>query len=173
MRDMRQAGKREELPEEFRVLPGDDGKKKILATQRVPASREQILNELRDKLEAVGKTREMEKSKRWQANYDYILAQVKARQVYISQYNLMLGKVRKDELPELIKDKEKEIEQNGWRLAAVLEIQSPAESKTLAKEVKKDLEALVADHPKTPWALQAKRERGLALGLQWIGVTFK
>ncbi len=115
----------------------------------------------------------MEKSKRWQANYDYILAQVKARLVYINQYNLMLGKVRKDELPELVKDEAKGINQSGWRLAAIPDINGDADGKTLAKEIKKELENLVTEHPRTPWALQAKRERGLALGLQWQGVTFK
>ena len=76
--------------------------------------------------------RDKESSPRWQAHYDYILAQLLARTAYISEYNLMLGKIRKDELPPLDPKLHK-----GWRLSAVEKMSAPKEIKEHADDARK------------------------------------
>src|SRR4029078_7451595 len=59
------------------------------------------LTELLEELEKVGAKRGEEPSKRWQAHYDYILAELKARLALVHEYNTMLARVKRDELPSL------------------------------------------------------------------------
>src|SRR5205814_1914787 len=115
-----------------------------------------------EELEGVADQRKKEKSKRWQAHYDYVLAQVKARKAYVAEYNLMLGKAKRDELPPLDPKLH-----NGYRLASLEKLQSGKEIKDLAAESRKLLTKLIKDNPGTPWELLAKRERFTALGLAW------
>src|SRR5262249_43121940 len=59
--------------------------------QRSIAERQNILVEARERLEEAAKNRAQEKSKRWQAHFDYVQAQTDLRLAWISEYNLMLG----------------------------------------------------------------------------------
>jgi hypothetical protein len=163
-----QQNKDDELPEEFRGATNDAVKKEVLNIQRTPARREAVLRELKAKLEAVEPMKEKETSLRWKAHYDFILAQVKLRLAYLSEYNLALGKVRRDELPPLEGKKDA-----GWKLAAVEKMKAPKEVRDLAEEGKNLLNELATAHPGTPWALAAKREKNLALGLEWQASAFE
>ena len=113
-------------------------------------------------LRKAGEERSAEKSKRWQAHYDFVLAQLLARLVYVYEYNLMLGRIRQDRLPEL----NPQIH-TGWRLAAREKPQSPKEVRDKADESRKLLNRLVDKHKGTPWEVLARRERVTALGLEW------
>jgi Caspase domain len=151
------------LREEFKGPTSDDVKKDLTDTQKEgPAKLLLSLSETLEKLEAVAGERSKEKSKRWLAHYDYVTAQVKARMVYVSEYNLLLAKVKKEELPPLDPKLH-----NGYRLASQEKIQSPKEIKDLASESRKLLTKLIKENPGTPWELLAKRERFTALGLAW------
>jgi hypothetical protein len=151
------------LREEFKGPSSDDVKKDLTDTQREgPAKLLLFLSEALEKLDAVAGERDKEKSKRWQAHYDYVTAQVKARMVYVSEYNLLLAKVKKEELPPLDPKLH-----NGYRLASQEKIQSPKEIKDLASESRKLLTKIIKENPGTPWELLAKRERFTALGLAW------
>ena len=57
-----------------------------------------------EELKALAPKRENE-NPRWKANYDYVLARLQFRMAYFYEYNAMLGKVRKDDLPAFEKDK--------------------------------------------------------------------
>ena len=134
----------------------------IFKEQMKPA---RVLEELTERLEALrnaGLHRDKERSLRWQAHYDYILAQLLARTAYVSEYNLMLGKIRKDELPELRLDVH-----TGWRLASCEKMQSGKDVREMAAESKKLFAKLIAEHPGTPWEVLAKREKLTSLGLEW------
>ena len=151
------------LREEFKGPTSDDVKKDLTDSQKEgPAKLLLSLTETLEKLEAVAGERDKEKSKRWQAHYDYVIAQVKARMAYVSEYNLLLAKVKKEELPALDPKLH-----NGYRLASQEKIQSPKEIKDLASDSRKLLAKLIKENPGTPWELLAKRERFTALGLVW------
>jgi hypothetical protein len=148
---------------EFRGPADDRRKRELTENQKAgPAKMLLELTELHEAMENVGAVRGKEKSKRWQAHYDYVLAQLKARMVYLNEYNTMLARVKRDELPPLDPK-----QQDGYRLASQEKVQSPKDVKDLASESKKLLNKLIKDYPGTPWEVLAKRERLTALGLAW------
>ena len=55
--------------------------------------------------------RDKEKSKRWQAAFDFALVRVESNLVSLFEYNFTLGQIRADNLPELSPD------DDGWRIA--------------------------------------------------------
>ncbi len=90
------------------------------------------------------------------------------RIVYIYMYNQALANVVKKDLPES--------EEGGggkaivrYQLAAVQKLPAgtPADIRTLASEGKEAMIAIAETYANTPWALLAKRDKGVALGLTW------
>jgi hypothetical protein len=120
---------------------------------------EQMLAEMK----SVAEKREMETSKRWQANFDYMHARVYGRVVYLYEYNYTLGKIRGDDLPELAPG------QTGWRVGiSGAKITVPDQkAKGFAKDVQKLWKRIQDDYSDTPWSLLAQRESMIALGLAW------
>src|SRR5262249_52682370 len=149
------------LREHFQGGNNEKIKAAIFQEQKKPARILAELTERIDELRKAGAQRSQEPSPRWQAHYDYVLAEVLARTAYVSEYNLMLGKIRKDELPEL-----QPKVHTGWRLASSEKLQSPKDIKDLAAESQKLFAKVIHDHPGTPWEVLAKRERLTALGLE-------
>jgi hypothetical protein len=152
------------LIETVRDAGTDDKVKKSLtkSQQDGPALMLVELQEMLELMEKAGRNRDREPSKRWQAHYDYVLAMLKMRMVYVNEYNAMIAKVKRDELPKLDPKLH-----NGWRLAAQDKITSPKEVKDLASDARKLLAKLIQEHPGTPWEVLAKRDRSAALGLSW------
>jgi hypothetical protein len=119
--------------------------------------------EVNEALEAMTKV-EDERDKetpRWQANYDYLLARLKAQLAYLNEYSALLGQMRKDQQPPL----EPKVH-SGWRVASQATV-SDATAKKFATESRKTLEKLMKEHPETPWAIFAKRDHLTNLGLEW------
>lgn len=152
------------LIETVRNLGNDDKVKKSLtkSQQDGPALMLVELQDAHDELEKAGKDRGREPSKRWQAHYDYVLAQLKMRMAFVHEYNSAIAKVKRDELPKLDDQLH-----NGWRLAAQEKLQSPKEVRDLAADARKLLAKLAAEHSGTPWEVLAKRARTTSLGLAW------
>jgi hypothetical protein len=144
--------------------PVNDRLKQRIATEQKegPGAMYVELDQLIQDLEKLAKQREGEPSKRWQANYDYVLAVAKARFAYINEYNFALGKVRKDELPALDAKLH-----NGWRLASADKVSAPREVRDHADEARTLFDRVIREHAGTPWEVLAKRERLTALGLAW------
>ncbi len=139
----------------------------IKGQQRYPAEIEAVLREQLAELEKFAKDKEKQK-KRWQANYDYVVAQLKMRIVYIYMYNQALANVVKKDLPEATDGGAgKAIVR--YQLAAVQKLPpgTPADIRTMATEGKEAMNAIAEAYPNTPWALLAKRDKGAALGLTW------
>jgi hypothetical protein len=149
------------LRDYFQGGTSDRIKAAIFREQMKPARALAEMMERLEELRKAGKERDKEPSPRWQAHYDYILAQLLARTAYISEYDLMLGKIRKDELPEL------RSMHTGWRLASCEKMQSGKDVKELAAQAKQLFAKLIQEHPGTPWEVLAKRDRLTALGLEW------
>jgi len=157
------------LREEFAGPTSDAVKQSIAKEQQEgPAAMFLELEDLVMILDKLAPERAKEKSKRWQAHYDYVTAMVKARFAYVNEYNFMLGKIRKDDLPQLDPKLHK-----GWRLAAVEKMSSPRDVKDKADEARKLFNKLINENPGTPWEVLAKRERLTALGLTWQPVAVK
>jgi hypothetical protein len=134
----------------------------ILERQKEPA---RAFNELQGQLEALqeaGEQRAEEKSKRWRANYDYVLARLEARLAYVYEYNYMLGMIRKDALP-----KRDPAKYSGYRLASQEKMHSGSEARKLAADSKKLLTKVAKQNQGTPWEVLAKRQALNALGLEW------
>lgn len=157
------------LREEYAGPSNDAAKKAILKEQHDgPAA---MYLELEDSVRALEKLAEIkssEKSRRWLAHYDYILALTKARFAYINEYNFVLGKIRKDELPPIDPKIHK-----GWRLAATEKMSSPKEIKEQADDAHQLFDQIIRNYPGTPWELLAKRDRLTALGLSWQPAALK
>lgn len=109
------------------------------------------------------KMRDMEKSERWKANFDYMQARLQSRLVYLYEYNYTLGQVRGDNLPELAAG------QSGWRIGVSGPKLNIPENDTrdLAKKTKVLWQKIEDEYPETPWSLLAQRESKIALGLTW------
>jgi hypothetical protein len=152
-------GKR--LQEEWQMI-GDENKHKAFVKDFQEKELARTLRELEEELADLGKAgkegRKEEKSKRWQANYDYILARLEAQIAYLYEYNSALGEMRK-ELPER--------GPNGWRLASQSKQTGDAAGRKLGTESRKLLDKLAKDNPGTPWEIVAKRDRLTNLGLKW------
>jgi len=170
MRSLREEKASDELPEDFRSPISDSTKKQITDKfQRVVSFRQDTLKELMDdKLEPAMKKRDMEKSKRWLATFDYAYAQAKLRWAYISEYNLAMGKVKLEQLPEL----DEKLLQKGWRLASTEKMISPKEVRDVGEDGKNALAELVKNYPNTPWAVLAKTQRSMIIGLKWQPSSF-
>ena len=166
IRSMRMAGSNGELPEQFGGDTSDKAKEELRKVQEVPARVEAELQDYLDDLEKVADQRDKQ-PKRWQVHYDYIIAQLKLRICYANQYNLALANVRSGKLPDL------QPGQNGYRLSAEpnLDKNTPANYKEMFKEAQTALTGIAKENPNTPWALLAKSDRTLALGLRLTGAT--
>jgi hypothetical protein len=98
--------------------------------------------------------------KRWQANYQFLLARFQAQLAYLEEYQGLLGQMRK-ELPEHDPNLH-----SGFRMASK-EKAGDTVGKKLERAVRKIYADLATEHPKTPWEVLAKREKLTALGLEW------
>lgn len=166
IRSMRMAGRGGELPEQFGGETSDKAKDELRKVQELPARVEAELQDYLDDLEKVAEQRDKQ-PKRWQVHYDYVVAQLKLRICYANQYNLALANVRGGKVPDL------QPGQNGYRLSAEpnLDKNTPANYKEMFKEAQSALTEVAKDNPNTPWALLAKSDRTLALGLRLTGAT--
>jgi hypothetical protein len=155
-----------ELPETFGGETDDKAKAELRKVQETPARVEADLKDLLDNLDKVAAERDKQK-KRWQVNYDYVVAQLKLRVCYANQYNLALANVRSGKLPDLQKD------QNGYRLSAEMNLDknTGADYKEMFNEARKTLTEIAKQNPNTPWAVLAKSDRTVAIGLRLTGGT--
>lgn len=166
MRKQGAAGSGRTLPEEFAGENSDKVKEDLKKVQEVPARVEALLRDAKERLDEVAEMKDKQ-PKRWQAHYDYVMAQLKLRICYVNQYNLALANVRGGKFPELKNG------ENGFRLTAeaTLDKSTPGEYKEMFKEAQKSMLEIAKSHPNTPWALLAKGDRTLSIGLRLTAAT--
>ncbi len=104
-------------------------------------------------------------TKRWQAHYDYAVAEVRLRLVVLNEYNLLLARVRTETLPELPADA------TGWRLIPAAGLQSRRDVKEVLAAAQEGFAKVAADHKGTPWEVLAKRSQAFVPGLRWEAVV--
>lgn len=151
--------------EDFKTTSIDMLKTDVQTVQKSLATMKLEFEEALEEMTTAGEKREEEKNKRWQANYDYVLARLKMRIAYVFEYQYMLSEIRTDALPERPEGSP------GWRLASREKMQCKGpegkEAKKHLEEAKKLLEGLATTHAGTPWQVLGKREMFTNLGLEW------
>jgi hypothetical protein len=150
------------LKEEFLGDVDDKAKKNALDDQNGPALIELELKERMLALEKAAAELPNEKSKRWQALYQYAKAQIDLRWAFIEEYRGALGKIRTDSLPKPEKGKAA-----GYRLASAMKMTSKKDVLEKAEEARDALAKMAEDHKGTPWEVLAKMHKNIALGLKW------
>jgi len=167
------------LPDEIRAPNDQKLKERIGEHKKRIAMAESALQELLERFEKIIDKRELENSKGWVAQWDYVYAQARLRRAWCYEYNLALQRVTRDQLPPL-DDKAKH---NGWRLSTIelpalddkadawrfghLKMMSPKEIRDMADSALSDLAEIAKDHPKTPWAVLADKQKDGNVGLKW------
>ncbi len=119
-------------------------------------------------LESVAEKRDKE-PKRWQAHYDFAAASLKARLAYLNEYNKLLGNIVTETLPAL----DAKLAQDGWVLVASDTFKSGKSTKKMADDARVLFAELAVKHKGTPWAVQAKQEQAVELGLTWKAASLK
>jgi hypothetical protein len=145
----------------------DTFKKFIQQEQETPA---RITEELETKITIIEKLMDKldeEQSRYWQVMYLYALAQLKARLAFMSEYNLALGSIRTDNIPKIDEGKG----QAGLVLVSTEKMKSKKDVKELAESANELFNRIAKEHKGTPWAIESKRYRVIALGLEWRPYT--
>jgi hypothetical protein len=148
------------------TLSGPIGPKQKAATLKSQQKLGIAIFELEQALAAMKSAadeRDKEASKRWQANFDFALARLQARLIYLYEYDYMLAQIRSDSLPELAKG------QNGWRLGPRATIQvTESKAKHMFKDLRKLWKKIEETYPDTPWAFFAQLDSQKPAGLEWL-----
>jgi hypothetical protein len=133
----------------------------------------QLFNEALKVLDSVKPLRAKEQSQRWRANYDLIHAQCKAYRVRLFQFLLALDKHKKERPPVM------EPKHNHWHIRRRPDMLPPDEEQVkLTKvdldelnqqmeEAKEEFQAVIANHPRTPWARRATSEANAGYGMHF------
>ncbi len=153
------------------VGPVDDKLKKAISDEQeewdiIAAELGLYLTVLESK--EVKEQRETE-TKRWQANYDFAVASLKTRLAYMAEYNKVLGNVKTGTLPEL----DPKLGQDGYVLVASETLKSGKEVKTMAEQAQALFQEITVKYRGTPWAIQAKQEKTIVIGLNWKAASLK
>ncbi|WP_439631809.1 hypothetical protein [Gemmata sp.] len=99
--------------------------------------------------------------RRWQAHYDYALAQVRRRLVFVHEYNKALGDTRTETMPDLPPDSP------GWTLVPTEKLHSGRSVKQVLEAATDGFTALAEDCKGTPWEGLATRALAVPPGLRW------
>jgi hypothetical protein len=154
------------LRDGYRAPTGDKAEKafkdRVEDDERRVAKMMGSIDEALEKLRAknVVEARESE-CKRWQANYDFLLARVQLEYAYLFEYQSALGSMRKEFPP-----RNAEL-QSGWKLASKSKLEGDREGQKAAKAAHALLDKIIKNNPGSPWEVLAKREKLTNLGLEW------
>jgi hypothetical protein len=154
------------LKDGYRAPGGGDAEKvfkdRVENDERAVALLMRAIDDALEELQAkeVVEARKSE-SKRWKANYDFLLARIELEYAYLFEYQSMLGSMRKEFPP-----RDPELH-GGWKLASQAKLQGDSKGKKFAKEAVKLLDKIIKDNAGSPWEVLAKREKLTNLGLEW------
>ena len=128
--------------------------------QQVAARLEPAVGALYDAL-AEGETdREALTGPRWQAGFDLALGRAAAAKARIEGYNAMLAALKRGRSFA-------NASSTRWVLEPAETLEASSALERLADKAREYLDRVVADHPGTPWALIAERERRTPIGWRW------
>lgn len=151
---------RSKLRKQFPAPVDDKLKKEVSREQDYLALAIPRLEQITFRLEAFEPMKAAQ-PKRWQAHYDYAVAHAKARLAYLHEYNLALGNIKTEVLPA----RDPKLH-DGYKLVQTPNMKVKKEKQFLT-EAHEIFDAMIASYKGTPWAIVAKRDRALTLGLAW------
>jgi hypothetical protein len=99
--------------------------------------------------------------KRWQVNYDLMLARLQLQMAYVYEHQSMLGRLRKEPPPL------NRAVHGGWRLVRWQTPTGDLAGRKLARDAQLALDRIARDHPNTPWEALARHARAAPVGLDW------
>lgn len=114
------------------------------------------LSEALEELEGAGADRARE-PKRWQVNYDFMLARLQLQVAHVYEHQSMLGRLRKDPPPTG--------RGGGWRLVRSPVLTGDPAGRRLAGSAKLGLGGVAIFHPGTPWEVLARQADEVPVGL--------
>lgn len=120
-------------------------------------------------LQRAADSRREEPSRRWQANYDLLLAQVFAYRARINELVACLEPFRRD-APEVKNVYGEERPTNLWRLRPRADLHAAEKTKADVEQAAKLYAAVLANHPDTPWAWRAAAERGRPYAVELVEI---
>jgi Protein kinase domain len=139
-------------------------KKQFLSEQMEPALAILDLEEMLSDMKKLDRDRENEPNKRWLAHFDMAQARLMSRLIYMNEYDNLIARIRADSLPRL--DERIHL---GWRVSASDRVQiREVKVQTMARDVAKLWTRMEKEYPMTPWAIIAKREKNMAMGMTWL-----
>jgi hypothetical protein len=114
-------------------------------------------------------SRREESSRRWQANYDLMIAQLVS---YRARANELLACLEPYTLdaPEVKNVHGEEKPTSYWRLAPTKKLNAPARSSSDVELATRLFARVIESHPETPWAWRAAAEMSRPYGLQLVEV---
>lgn len=127
-----------------------------------------LLSEAYGFLKSVEKNREREPSRRWQAHYDLLIAQIFAYQVKLFEYEYFLKDfVSKPQTPKMKADPEHRV---SWRVQHAnhrTRSWAPQQYTTEPRELaERLLKQVIERHSGTPWAIRAETELARGFSVQ-------
>jgi hypothetical protein len=128
--------------------------------QRTAARLEPKIAALTAVLRAGEPDREKVTTPRWQAGFDLAIGRALAVKVRTEGYNAMLAAAKQGM-------KFNNDQSDTWELRPAESITTGSALAKDAADAKRYLERVVAEHPGTPWALDAEQELREPLGWQW------
>jgi photosystem II stability/assembly factor-like uncharacterized protein len=149
--------------EEFLRRPREEElKNEVLKKQKEVARAIGTLTDVHDDLTKADALRADEPSKRWRANYDYVLARVALQLAWLHEYESALGELRREDRPPLDPK-----DHTGWRLTAAEASRGDVSVRRMAAEAGKRMHRVAQTYPGTPWEWFARRDEGAPQGLSW------
>lgn len=136
-------------------------REQLTEAQKPAASLDYKLNELYLILAQGEKDREKLAEPRWRAGYDLAMGRVLAMRARIYGFNRMAAEMKGSPKPLTKKTS------NEWRLVASKNSQATPDVKKMEKSALTYLNRVIDEHPGTPWAVQAQREKDTPLGWEW------
>jgi hypothetical protein len=133
-----------------------------------------LLNEAIVYLDGLAPLRDSERSQRWRAHYDLIHAQLYAYRVRLFQYILALDQHQKN------KPQPKDPKSNVWHAKRNPKMLPPddlqvkqagvdlKELEEQEKKARQEFQAIIANHPNTPWARLAQAELRTGFGVTMV-----
>lgn len=136
-------------------------RQELTEAQKPIADLDLSLDSLLRLLEQGEKDRSKIKEARWKASYDLAMGRTLALRVRAFGYNTMLAEMKSN--PKRFETPGS----NKWNLVPSKEITSGAATKKMAAKANEYLSQVIDDHPGTPWALLAEREKSVPMGWEW------
>jgi hypothetical protein len=136
-------------------------RRELTEAQKPIADLDASLDVLLGRLEQGEKDRPKIKEARWRASYDLAIGRTLALRTRAYGYNLMLAEMKVN--PKTFETPGN----NKWRLIPSKEITARIEIKKMANKANQYLARVIEEHPGTPWALMAEREKNVPMGWEW------